>query len=171
MNLNTFKNLYISELQDLYSAETQLLTAIPRLIVAASNMDLKRALEEHLNQTYEHVNRLDQIFAELMVQKNTELCDAMKGILTEGEKIIRKFGDDDVKDAALIASAQRVEHYEIAAYGSTRTFAKHLGYDQHVKLLQKTLDEEGNADKTLTKIAEGNWFSQGLNQEALSKTS
>lgn len=169
MKLETLKSLYIDELQDLYSAETQLTEALPQLAVAARNPDLKKAFQDHLDQTYRHIDRLETIFEELELTPVGEECEAMQGLIAEGEEMIDAYGDPDVRDVALIACAQRVEHYEMAVYGTVRTFAQHLGYDEHAKLLQETLNEEGSADKLLTTIAEGGWLTSGLNQEAAAK--
>lgn len=169
MKLETLKSLYIDELMDLYSAETQLTEALPQLAMAAHNPDLKKTFRDHLDQTYGHVQRLETILEELDVASVSEFCEAMQGLIMESQKMIDAYGDPDVRDVALIACAQRVEHYEIAAYGTTRTFAQHLGYDEHVRLLQETLNEEGAADKRLTEIAEGGWMTSGLNQEAAHK--
>ncbi len=169
MKLASLRYLYIDELQDLYSAETQLTEALPQMAVAARNPDLKKAFRDHLDQTYGHIQRLETIFEQLEITPVGEVCEAMQGLIAESQEMVDDYGDPDVRDVALIACAQRVEHYEIAAYGATRTFAKHLGYDEHVKLLQDTLNEEGEADKLLTTIAEGGWFTSGLNQEAAHK--
>jgi ferritin-like metal-binding protein YciE len=164
--LNTLKDLYIAELQDLYSAETQLIKALPKMAMAANNEDLKKGFESHLKETKQHVIRLEKIFEDLGEIPGSETCEAMQGLIAEGAEIIESEGDENVKDAALISAAQRVEHYEIAAYGTTRTFAEHLGFDSHVNLLEETLEEEGDADDDLTTVAEGSWLSSGVNQEA-----
>jgi len=166
MSLMTLKDLYIEQLRDLYSAETQLLQALPKMAAAASNTSLKEAFNTHLNETRGQLERLERIFSSLSTNPRGHTCQAMVGLIKEGEEILQKPGDPDVKDAALIASAQRVEHYEIAGYGTVKTFAKHLEYDEHVQLLDQTLDEESNADKKLTKVAEGGWLATGINQEA-----
>jgi ferritin-like metal-binding protein YciE len=154
MNLTTLDKLFIHELKDLYSAENQLLKALPKMAKAASNQDLRRGFEEHLEETREHVSRIEQIFEDLDASPSGEKCHAMEGLIAEGDEIIEMNGDDAVKDAALIGAAQRVEHYEIAGYGTARAFAKHLGNDRAVKLLQQTLDEEGETNKKLTTLAE-----------------
>ena len=169
MRLETLQNLYVSELQDLYSAETQLIDALPRMVAAARHDNLKKGLQDHLIQTHDHVHRLEKIFDELEITPGQETCEAMQGLIQEGEETLNAYGDPDVKDAALIAAAQRIEHYEIAVYGTARTFARHLGFDEHAKTLQQTLNEEGAADHHLTKLAEGDWFSSGLNKEAAQK--
>jgi ferritin-like metal-binding protein YciE len=154
MNLTSLEKLFVHELKDLYSAENQLIKALPQMAKAASTKELQQGFETHLKETEEHVNRLEQIFEDLDYSATGETCEAMAGLVEEGEEIISMDGDPAVKDAALIAAAQRVEHYEIAAYGTARTIAKHLGNDKAAKLLQQTLDEEGKTDKELTNLAE-----------------
>lgn len=166
MSLSTLKDLYIEQLRDLYSAETQLLQALPKMASAASNTALKEAFNMHLNETRGQLERLEQIFSTLSTNPRGHTCQAMVGLIKEADEVLQKPGDPDVKDAALIAAAQRVEHYEMAGYGTVKTFAKHLEYDEHARLLDQTLEEEGNADKKLTKVAEGGWLASGINQEA-----
>jgi ferritin-like metal-binding protein YciE len=152
-------DLLVEQLQDLYDAEKQLTKALPEMVGAAANSELKDAFDSHFRETQEHVRRLDNIFAILGKDAESTTCEAMKGLLSEGDEVIDAEGDRDVKDAALIAAAQRVEHYEIAVYGTARTFAERLGYSDIASILQKTLDEEGAADKKLTVVAEQsiNW--------------
>jgi ferritin-like metal-binding protein YciE len=133
---------------------------------AATSPELKEAFRDHLNKSREHLRRLDNIFANLGERPIGETCEAMQGLIREGETIIQSSGDQTVKDAALIAAAQRVEHYEMAGYGAVRTYAKELGYDDAKRLLQQTLNEEGEADKALTHLAEGSFFTSGINREA-----
>lgn len=166
LQLSSLKDLYFAQLQDLYSAETQLLEALPAMAQAAFHDSLRASFEEHAEQTRTHIERLESIFAELGRSPGGHECEAMKGLVEEGEEIIKADGDSNVKDAALIAAAQRIEHYEIAGYGTVRTFAQHLGLDEHVQLLQTTLDEEGDTDKRLTLLAEGGVFADGINEEA-----
>ena len=166
MQLNTLKDLYIEQLRDLYSAETQLISALPKMAHAASSSALKVAFQDHLQETQQQKQRLEQIFQELGTSPLGETCQAMQGLIEEGEELISTNGDPKVKDAALIAAAQRVEHYEMAGYGTVRTFAKELGFDKAKSLLQQTLDEEGNADKKLNTLAEGGIFSSGINEKA-----
>jgi ferritin-like metal-binding protein YciE len=154
MNLTTLEKLFVHELKDLYSAENQLLEALPKMANAASNDSLRTAFEDHRKETQEHVRRLEQVFEDLDFKPGGEHCDGMEGLLEEGEEIIEMDGNPSVKDAALIAAAQRVEHYEIAGYGTARNIARHLGNQKAEKLLQTTLDEEGKADKLLTELAE-----------------
>jgi ferritin-like metal-binding protein YciE len=158
-NLRSLDGLLVEQLKDLYDAESRLLVALPEMAEAASSTDLKRAFQSHLGETQDHVRRLDQVFNILGEGPETTTCEAMKGLLKEGKEMIEAKGDPNVKDAALIASAQRVEHYEIASYGTARTFAERLGHVEAARILQQTLDEEGAADKKLTQIAEDsiNW--------------
>jgi len=155
MSMDSLKDLYIDELKDLYNAENQLVKALPRMARKASSPDLQRAFEEHLAVTKTHVSRLEQIFKGMGEKASGKTCKAMKGLVEEGKEVIDEDGDPSVLDAALIGAAQRVEHYEIAGYGVARTFARHLGEDRAADLLQTTLNEEGEADKKLTGIAEG----------------
>jgi ferritin-like metal-binding protein YciE len=167
MHLDSLHNLYVNQLKDLYSAETQIIDALPKMASAASSSDLRQAFEHHLKQSREHVQRLNQIFSELGTSPQGEKCEAMEGLIKEGEEIVRAMGNPAVKDAALITAAQRVEHYEMAGYGTVRTYANELGFKEASSLLQKTLNEEGEADKKLTKLAEGGLLSSGINQEAV----
>jgi ferritin-like metal-binding protein YciE len=153
MKVSNLQELYVSELRDIYSAERQLTEALPKLIKAAAHPALRDAFQSHLAQTKEHVARLDLIFTGLGVRAAGKTCKGMQGLLSEGEEMIRDT-TDDTRDAGLIAAAQRVEHYEMAAYGCVRTYAKQLGHQDAAKLLQMTLDEEGRADEKLTVIAE-----------------
>ena len=165
MQLQTLQDLLQHELADLYSAETQLLAALPKMAQAASNDELRQAFQHHHDETRDHVRRLEDIRVQIGSSISEE-CEGMRGLLQEGEEIISGGGDAAVKDAALIAAAQRVEHYEIAAYGTARTLADELGLGDAKDLLDQTLDEEGNADKLLTKIATGGMFKAGINQKA-----
>jgi ferritin-like metal-binding protein YciE len=154
MSLDSLHDLYVEELKDLYNAENQLLKALPRMAKAATAPELKAAFTEHLAVTQKQVERLDQIFEELGVSPKGKKCKAMEGLVEEGKEIMQEDGEPSVIDAALIAAAQRVEHYEMAGYGCVRTFANLLGYEDAAALLQETLDEEGEADKKLTELAE-----------------
>jgi ferritin-like metal-binding protein YciE len=154
MCLDNLENVLVLQLRDLRSAEEQLIDALPKMADAASNPELRSAFQTHLQETREHKNRLDQALRLMGLEPESEICQAMEGLIAEGEEIIGLEGDADVKDAALIAAAQRVEHYEIAGYGCARTFARRLGQQQVAALLQETLEEEGNADKILTHVAE-----------------
>jgi ferritin-like metal-binding protein YciE len=154
MKLNTLKQLYIEELRDLHSAENQLLKALPKMAKGASSEELKLAFENHLDQTKVHVERLEEIFEGLDETPKGKTCQAMKGLVEEGSEILEEEGEESVLDAGIIAAAQKVEHYEIASYGTVRTFAQLLGEDEAAELLQETLDEEGEADKLLTQLAQ-----------------
>ena len=154
LKLDSLRDLLVEELRDLYSAETQLLDALPKMEQAASSNELKSAFNHHLEQTREHVSRLEHIFQQLGENPSGETCEAMKGLIKEGEILIKAKGDPDVQDAGLIGAAQRVEHYEIAGYGTARSLARRLGQGQMVETLQQTLNEEAEADKKLTSIAE-----------------
>ena len=154
MKLKSLEDLLHHELQDLYSAETQLLKALPKMAKAAENEDLRAAFEEHLEQTQTHVDRLDEI-AEILGKKLTgHTCKAMKGLVEEGADLIAEDAEPSVKDAGLIGAAQRVEHYEIAGYGTARTLAEQLGKDDIAEILEETLDEEKETDERLTELAE-----------------
>ena len=166
MKLESLEDVFIEEISDLYSAETQLVEALPKMASAASDEKLREAFETHLDQTRAHVKRLEDVVAMTPIDREDEECEAMKGLIAEGEEIIEASGSRNAKDAALIAAAQRVEHYEIAAYGSARDIAKELGFSDAAKKLDETLDEESEADKLLTKIATGGLFSSGVNPEA-----
>ena len=152
--LNTFEDLFFDQLEDLYDAENRIADALPKMSEACSSPELKMAFQDHLHETEMQVQRLKQIFQQLGKQPRRATCEAMQGLISEGDEVISATGDPAVKDAALIASAQRVEHYEIAGYGSARTFAEHLHYVDAARLLQQSLDEEKSTDQKLTGIAE-----------------
>ena len=154
MKVETLHDLYVEELRDLYSAENQLLKALPKMARAATSTELREAFESHLAETEGQVERLDTIFAELGVKATGKKCKAMEGLIEEGKELMDEDIDPEVLDAGLIAAAQRVEHYEIAGYGCVRTYANLLGYGEAARLLQETLDEEGSADKKLTALSE-----------------
>lgn len=154
MKLLSLHDLYVSELKDLYNAETQLLKALPKMAKASTSDELRTAFEEHLEETRGQVERLDKIFKELGINPKGKKCKAMEGLIEEGKELLEEEAEPTVLDAGLIAAAQRVEHYEMAGYGCVRTFATLLGYEQAADLLQETLDEEGAADKKLTELAE-----------------
>jgi ferritin-like metal-binding protein YciE len=167
MQLQSLQDLFEHEISDLYSAEQQLVGALPKLVQAASNGDLREAFEHHLQETRDHVRRLEDIRGQIGSSVSDE-CEGMRGLIEEGQEIVAAGGDPVVKDAALISAAQRVEHYEIAAYGTARTLADELDLGEAQDLLDQTLDEESNADKLLTKIATGGMFKAGINQQARS---
>jgi len=155
MKLDSLKKLYLEELRDLYSAETQLVKALPKMVKGASSAELKQAFGNHLEQTKGHVERLNEIFDRLDEKPAGKTCKAMKGLIEEGSEMLEEEGDESVIDAGLIGAAQRVEHYEIASYGTVRTFANLLGEEDAAERLQQTLDEEGETDKELSELAEG----------------
>jgi ferritin-like metal-binding protein YciE len=153
MELETLKDLYIHELKDLYSAENQLIKALPKMAKAATSEELIAGFEEHLEQTEKHAERLEQILNSHGETTRGPKCKGMEGVISEGDEMIKEDADDDVKDAGLISAAQRVEHYEMAGYGCARTYAELLGDTQGAKLLQKTLEEEKATDEKLTELA------------------
>lgn len=154
MELDHLMDLYVDELKDVYNAEKQILKALPKMAKAATHSELREAFENHRVTTEEHVKRIETIFDDMKLPKRGKKCKGMEGLLEEGKEMMEEDADPDVLDAAMISSAQRVEHYEIAAYGTLRTYANQLGLTKHAKLLQQTLDEEGSTDKLLTTIAE-----------------
>lgn len=162
MKLTNLSDLYVAELQDMYSAEKQLTRALPKMAKAASNPELRSALEEHLQVTQTQLERLETILGNLGKKPGKNKCEAMQGLVEEGKELIDMDGEDIIRDAGLIVAGQKVEHYEIASYGSLATFAKLLGREEDADLLGQTLEEEKEADQKLNQIAEN-----GLNQQAL----
>ena len=156
MHFDSLETLFVVQLQDLYDAEQRLVKALPNMEEAAHDENLKDAFRQHFHETVEHVKRLEKVFAMMGRVAEVKTSQAMKGLLAEGEEVIGGEGDPDVKDAALIAAAQRVEHYEIAGYGTARTFAQQLGMHDAARLLQDTLAEESVTDRKLTLLAERN---------------
>jgi ferritin-like metal-binding protein YciE len=154
MPIQTLKELYVDELKDLYSAEQQILKALPKMEKKASEPELKNAFNFHLNQTREQVRRLEKILKDLDESPRGKKCLGMAGLIQEGSELLKEKADPAVKDAGLIKAAQSVEHYEIAGYGSARTFALRMGYNDAAQLLQQTLEEEGDTDHKLTDLAE-----------------
>jgi ferritin-like metal-binding protein YciE len=154
MKIESLEKLYVEELRDIYNAENQLLKALPKMAKHASSPALRDAFEEHLGQTEKHVERLERIFKNLDMSPKGKTCKGMKGLIEEGSEMLQAKGDKSALDAGLIGAAQRVEHYEIAAYGTVRAFAEALGKDDDAELLQQTLDEEGETNKRLTALAE-----------------
>jgi len=152
MEHKALKELFIDELKDIYSAENQLIKALPKMAKAATSDDLRAGFEEHLEQTKEHARRIEEICTELGEKPTGKKCGGMEGLIGEGKEMMDEF-EDDVLDAALISAAQRVEHYEIAAYGTVRTYAELLGHDRAVELLEQTLEEEKETDQKLTELA------------------
>ena len=153
MAVDTIEKLFVEELKDLHSAEKQITKTLPKLIEAATSTDLKNAFEHHLRETEGQIQRLDQAFEILGTPSKDKTCDGMKGILSEGADMLHDTKEGEVRDAALIAAAQRVEHYEMAAYGTVRSYAQQLNQPQIAQLLQETLEEEKAADKKLTEIS------------------
>jgi ferritin-like metal-binding protein YciE len=162
MKLTTLQDLYVEGLKDLYSAENQILKALPDMVKAANSPALKAGFEEHFQQTKEHVVRLEQIFEKLGKGPRGKHCKGMEGVLAEGNELLQEDAEPDVLDAGLISAAQHVEHYEIAGYGTCRTYAQLLGEEEAARLLQQTLQEEEQTDKKLTHLAESE-----INVEAL----
>jgi ferritin-like metal-binding protein YciE len=154
MKLNTLHDLFIHEIQDLYSAETQITKALPKMIEGATSPKLQKAFEMHLEETEKQIERLEKLSEELDINPKGHTCKGMQGLLKEGEEILSLEGNTAVIDAALIGAAQRVEHYEIAGYGCAITYAKLMKHNNAVKLLKETIDEEEETDKKLSKIAE-----------------
>ena len=154
MEMESLRDLYIDQLKDLYSAENQLIKALPKMAKAASDDQLRTAFENHLEETRGHAERLQQIFEKLGARPTGKKCKAMEGLVAEGKEMMDEDAEPEVMDAGLIAAAQRIEHYEIAGYGTVRTYAELLGDKEAARLLQQTLDEEGKTDKMLTQIAE-----------------
>lgn len=160
--IEKFEDLFILELKDLYNAETQIIEALPKMAKAASSSDLKKAFEDHLEETRGQKRRLEEIFDGLGLNPEGETCEATKGLIEEGEEIIKDVAEGALRDAGLIAAAQRVEHYEMAGYGAARNFASILGHSNYEKLLDETLQEEGQADKKLNALA------KTINRQAVS---
>ena len=152
--MNTLEDMYMDLLKDLYSAEKQLVKALPKMVKAASNSDLQKAFQDHLRQTEGHVERIERIFSDMGGSPRGKKCVGMEGLVQEGAEIMKENADPNVMDAGLIAAAQKVEHYEIAGYGTARTWAERMGHNSAAQLLQQTLDEESMANEKLTKIAE-----------------
>ena len=164
--MKEFKQLFIEELKDIYSAENQIQKALPRLLNEAKSSKLKEVIKKHHDEGDQQIERLESIGAEFKIDFKNAKCEAMEGLLKESNKVIEAIYPPDVKDAAIISFIQRIEHYEIAVYGVLKAFAKHLKSKQAEELLTKSLKEEKNADKALTEIAEGSLFSEGVNQKA-----
>jgi ferritin-like metal-binding protein YciE len=154
MEMESLKELYVDELKDLYSAEKQLVKALPKMAKNASNPELKEAFTNHLQETEGHVERLEQIFEMLGERAGGKKCKGMEGLIEEAKELLEEDATEEVLDAGLISKAQHVEHYEIAGYGTVRTYARQLGLDDQAELLQETLDEEGKTDELLTQLAE-----------------
>ena len=166
MRFNSLEDVLKEQLEDLHSAETQLVQALPKMAQAAHHDELRDAFQHHLEETRGHLKRVEEALGELGVSHPTEVCKGMQGLIAEGEEMIQTQGDPIAKDAGLIAAAQRVEHYEIAGYGTARQLADDCGFDGIRDLMDQTLDEESAADKLLSKIATGGMFKAGVNQRA-----
>jgi ferritin-like metal-binding protein YciE len=151
---DSFKELYVEELKDLYSAENQLVKALPKMAKAASSYELRQGFEEHLEQTKGHMQRLEKVFQALEESPKGKKCEGMEGLIEEGAEVMEEDFEGSLMDAALIGAAQRVEHYEIAAYGTVCAFAKELGETEQASLLTKTLEEEKETDEKLTELAQ-----------------
>jgi len=162
MKIENMEELFMAEIEDLYDGEKRLTKALPKMAKASTSPQLKQAFESHLQETQGHVQRLERVFSEMGKPPKSETCEAIKGLIEEGEKMISDTDASPLRDAGIIAAANRVEHYEIAAYGSARTFAQILGLTSAVSLLEQTLEEEKMADKKLTQLAESM-----INNEAL----
>jgi len=162
MKIETMEDLFMEQVQDLYDAEKRLVKALPKMAEASTSQSLRQAFESHLLETEGHVSRLESVFRTLGLEPKSHTCDAMKGLISEGEDMVSDIDESPLRDAGLIAAANRVEHYEIAAYGSARTFADILGLSEAAILLEQTLQEEKKADQKLTQLAENM-----VNDEAL----
>jgi len=156
------KDLFVDEIKDLYNAEKQITKALPQMAKKASSDQLKQAFEEHLKETENQIQRLEKVFKELDMAPRSKKCEGIEGIISEGKEMMKEIKDPSLLDAALISAAQKVEHYEIASYGTVRTYAEMLNLNKAAELLQETLDEESNANEKLTKLA-----LNGINEEAL----
>src|SRR5262245_34371198 len=169
MQLNTLDDVFREQIEDLYSAEKQLVSALPWMASAVGSAELRKALESHLEETRGHMTRLEDIFGQLNMSTPTTHCKGMEGLIAEGKEIVQMPGNSVARDAAIIAAAQRVEHYEIAGYGTARTLAGELDLSDASDLLDQTLDEESDADKLLTKIATGGLLKSGINEKAAAR--
>ena len=154
MSVDSMEKLFLEELKDLYSAENQITKALPKMANAATSQELKKAFEKHLRETEGHIERLEQICEILGTSPKGKSCEGMKGVIDEGSSMLKEAEEGSVRDAALISAAQRVEHYEMAAYGTVRTYAEQLGQSKCAKLLEQTLEEEKATDQKLTSIAQ-----------------
>jgi ferritin-like metal-binding protein YciE len=171
MELNSLSDVLVDELGDLYSAEQQLIEALPKMASAANSYELREAFEAHLQETRTHLERLEQAFADMgILFTPSKTCNAMHGLLQDSDDIITATGDSVAIDAALIGAAQQIERYEIACYGTAHALASELGLDTTSSLLNQTLDEEGNANKLFTKLAAGGLLSSGINRLAATRS-
>jgi ferritin-like metal-binding protein YciE len=168
--MEALQKLLVDELADLYDAEQQIVKALPKLIEESSAAELQQALKQHLTVTQQHVRRLEEVFSELGEDQPRKKCKGMAGLLAEGEDLLKEDFEESTKDAGIIGAAQRVEHYEIAAYGTVRTLAQTLGHSRVAELLEETLDEEKEADEVLTQIAESSVNTEAASEEEGSRT-
>jgi ferritin-like metal-binding protein YciE len=166
MSINSLKDVYVEQLKDMYSAEKQLIEALPKMAEAANNPELKSAFKTHLGETETHMETVRTLLSELDENPASKKCKAMEGLIEEGHEVTKEDGDPDACDAALIVAAQKVEHYEIASYGSLRTFADSLGYEKAAETLQTILDQEYSADQILDDLAMGTHRKASLNMAA-----
>jgi ferritin-like metal-binding protein YciE len=164
--ITNLEELYYDQIRDLYSAETQLLTVLPQMVAHANNTELREAFSDHLRETNDHVRRLNEITDKHGISREAVTCEAMKGLLEEAKRHLSNTVAGDVRDAVLIASGNRIEHYEIAGYGAAKAFAGSLGFSDDADILDRTLKEEGAADALITKIATGGMFRSGVNEAA-----
>lgn len=162
MKIKKMEDLFLEQIEDLYDAEKRLIKALPKMAQASTSPELRTAFQNHLRETETHVQRLDRVFKSVGKDAKAKTCDAMKGLISEGETVIDEIDESVLRDAGLIAAANRVEHYEMAAYGSARTFAEALGHQEAASELTATLEEEKKADETLTRIA-----TTSVNRQAL----
>lgn len=169
MTKESMRDLFVEELKDMLDSEHQITKGLPSLIKAADSPELRDALSHHLQETEGQIERLNKIFSLLKLKPQATKCPAMKGLIDECSEVVQEFPKSALRDAAIIAKAQRIEHYEIAAYGTLKSFANELGYDEIESLIKTTLEQEGAADKKLTKIAEGGLLTAGINSEANTK--
>lgn len=166
MALNTLHDLFVTELRDIYDAENRIVTLLPRCVEAAASPDLQEAFADHLDETREHIRRLDRVFNQLGESPLGEKCDAMEGLARECESMLAEPAESWVRDALMISMAQRIEHYEMAVYGTVSNYAQHLGHQEPRELLQRTLTEEKETDKKLTKIAEACLKASGAGKQS-----
>ena len=169
MKIETMDDLFLEQIEDLYDAEKRLVKALPKLASASTSGQLRQALESHLGETKGHVDRLEQVFQQIGKKAKGKTCPAMKGLVEEGEEVVSEIEESPLRDAGIISSGNRVEHYEIAAYGTAKTYAEMLGLDKAVALLEKTLEEEKKADAKLTKLAESLVNKQALQSGSMQR--
>ncbi|MFO7537764.1 MAG: ferritin-like domain-containing protein [Chloroflexota bacterium] len=166
MKVQNLNDLYVHQLKDLYSAESQLIEALPKMVDAASDKELKEAFQNHLQQTRQHKEKVQSLLQELESNPTSTKCKGMEGLIEEGSEAIKMEGDQAARDAALIAAAQRVEHYEIAGYGTVRSYAQELGYKESANTLEAILKQESETDELLTRLATGGILRKGVNAQA-----